>query len=172
MQESRHKVAFLGDSITAAGQWERFFPRVRAYNFGVNGDCSSDVLLRLEPVVATKPGKLFLLIGTNDLGRGYDEDSIVANVEAILNMLQAELPGCLIHLQSVLPREARYANQVRSLNLRYLQVAREQGIPFIDLVALFEDDNGGLRRELTDDGLHLVEPGYEVWQAALERYLK
>jgi lysophospholipase L1-like esterase len=172
MQKSINKVAFVGDSITAAGHWERTFPGIRGFNFGVNGDCSVDVLPRLEPIVQLKPEKLFLMIGTNDLGRGYDEESIVANVEGILDRLRKELPGCLIHLQSVLPREVDYVNQVRSLNRRYLQLAQERGIPFINLVTPFEGGNGELRRELTDDGLHLVEAGYQLWQAAIERYLK
>lgn len=165
-------VAFLGDSITAAGQWRHLFPSVPSQNFGVNGDVSGDLLRRLEPVVALKPGKLLLMIGTNDLGRGYEEDSIVANVAAILDRLRVALPGCLVYLQSVLPREAFYAERVRSLNRRYLQLARERGVPFIDLFGLFDDGDGGLRRELTDDGLHLVEAGYEVWRAAIDRYVR
>jgi lysophospholipase L1-like esterase len=164
-------VVFVGDSITAAGRWERFFPEVRSSNFGVDGDCSEDVLRRLGPVVESKPRKLFLMIGTNDLGRGYGEDSIVANVAAILDRLRAALPDCLMYLQSVLPREAVYSDRVRSLNRRYAEVARERGVSFIDLFGLFADDDGGLRGALTEDGLHLVDAGYEVWRGAIARHV-
>ena len=173
MQKLRSfEVAFLGDSITAAGRWERFFPEVRSSNFGVDGDCSEDVLRRLEPVVESKPGKLFLMIGTNDLGRGYGEDSIVANVVAILDRLRPALPGCLMYLQSVLPREAVYAERVRALNRRYLELTRERGVSFIDLFELFAEGDGGLRGGLTNDGLHLVDAGYEVWRGAIGRYVE
>lgn len=165
------KVLFLGDSITAAGRWERLFPEVRSSNLGVDGDCSEDVLKRLEPVIELKPGKLFLMIGTNDLGRGYDEDPIVANVAAILDRLQTALPNCLIYLQSVLPREADYAKRVRSLNRRYAELARERGIAFIDLFGRFDRGDGGLRGALTEDGLHLVDAGYTIWREAIARHV-
>jgi lysophospholipase L1-like esterase len=172
MQDSNGgAVAFVGDSITAAGQWRRLFPGVDSRNFGVNGDCTGDVLQRLEAVVEDRPGKLFLMIGTNDLGRGYGEDSIVANVAAILDQLRGGLPGCLIHLQSVLPREAVYAERVLSLNRRCEQLARERGVAFLPLFGLFADGDGGLRRELTEDGLHLVDAGYEVWRGAIAEYV-
>jgi lysophospholipase L1-like esterase len=60
--------AFLGDSITNGGRWNQLFPDVRTANFGVDGDCSRHVLARLQPVIALKPARVFLMIGTNDLG--------------------------------------------------------------------------------------------------------
>jgi lysophospholipase L1-like esterase len=172
MQLRSGRVVFLGDSITAAGRWERFFPEVRSSNCGVDGDCSDDVLRRLGPVIDFRPEKLFLMIGTNDLGRGFGEDSIVANVAAILDRLRAALPDCLMYLQSVLPREAVYPDRVRSLNRRYAEHARERGVSFIDLFGLFADGDGGLRETLTEDGLHLVDAGYAVWRGAIARYVE
>ena len=173
MLQSRTKVAFLGDSITAAGQWETFFPDLLCRNFGIDGDCSGDVLRRLTPVIEFRPDKLFLMIGTNDLGLGPDEAHIVANVARILDQVRAALPGCWIVLQSVLPRESVYAGQVQSLNRHYVELAQQRagGVRFLDLFPLFDAGNGALRAALTSDGLHLISTGYEIWKKAISPYV-
>ena len=71
-------VVFLGDSITEAGPWEELFPGIRVRNRGIGGDTTGGVLRRLEQVTSGGPAKVFLLIGTNDLGRGASEAEIVA----------------------------------------------------------------------------------------------
>jgi len=164
-------VVFLGDSITAGAHWDLLFPEVQSRNFGVDGESSHHILARLAPVIRLKPAKLFLLIGTNDLGGGADEDSIVANVAKILDQLKAALPHCRIYLQTVLPREADYTVRVESLNQRYTLLAQKKSIVLIDLFPLFEDGNGRLRHDLTVDSLHLLSAGYEVWRAAISPYV-
>jgi lysophospholipase L1-like esterase len=166
------RVVFLGDSITAGASWERLFPEILSRNAGVDGDCSADVLQRLASVILVGPWKLFLMIGTNDLGRGLSEESIVANVAAILDELVAGLPECRVCLQSILPRESGYASKVRSLNRRYAELARQrEPVAFVDLFDLFDGGDGGLRGDLTDDGLHLTEAGYAIWRKAIAPYL-
>jgi len=164
-------VVFLGDSITAGGRWDLLFPGIPSANFGVNGDHTHQVLSRLAPIIRLKPAKLFLLIGTNDLGGGIVEDTTVANVAKILDQLQSALPRCRIHLQTVLPREAEYTARVQSLNQRYAQLAQAKRVVLIDLFPLFDDGHGKLRPDLTDDGLHLLGAGYDVWRAAIAPYV-
>jgi lysophospholipase L1-like esterase len=174
MEESHDRIiAFLGDSITAAGRWDQYFPNRHCRNFGVNGDCSDDVLRRLTPVIESRPEKLFLMIGTNDLGRGRDEQSIVTNVASILDALRTGLPDCRIHLQTALPREAVYADRVKSLNRRYEELARQRqaGVTLIDLFPLFDAGNGSLRGDLTADSLHLVNAAYDIWRTAILPYV-
>jgi len=164
-------VVFLGDSITAGAHWDLLFPEVRSRNFGVDGESSHHILGRLAPVIRLKPAKLFLLIGTNDLGGGADENSIISNVSKILDQLKAALPRCRIYLQTVLPREADFTVRVESLNRRYVQLALAKSVVLIDLFPLFDDGNGRLRHDLTADSLHLLGAGYEVWRAAIAPYV-
>jgi lysophospholipase L1-like esterase len=164
-------VAFLGDSITAGGRWQRLFPGVPTLNFGVDGERSDHLLARLQPVIRARPSKLFLLIGTNDLGWGIDEDRIVANVARILDQLRAGLPDCTLYLQTVLPRDASFTTRIQALNRRYAALARERGIALLDLFTEFDDGSGRLRRDLTGDDLHLLEAGYAVWRDAIAQYV-
>ena len=50
------------------------------------------------------------------------------------------------------------------------EVARRQGVTWIDLYPLFVDDNGRLKAEYTNDGLHLMGPAYLVWRDAIKKY--
>lgn len=165
--DSARRVAFVGDSITAAGHWQQWFPHWYCGNFGIDGDRSEQVLARLDVVIRFRPARLFLLIGTNDLGCGVEEGVIVDNVGRILRRLRQELPGCQVCLQTVLPREPAYAGAVRALNRRYAQLAQEHAVALLDLYPLFDDGHGRLRAGLTDDGLHLRDAGYTLWQQAL-----
>lgn len=164
-------IVFLGDSITHNGRWDLLFPDAGTRNLGINGDRTDQVLERLEPAIVIQPRKLFLLIGTNDLGQGVAPDTIVANVERILDRLAAELPGCKVHLQTLMPRAAKFAARVQALNARYAEIAQRRGIVLIDLYAPFVDGNGKMRSELTYDDLHLVGPGYALWRELLMPYV-
>lgn len=165
--DSARRVAFVGDSITAAGRWQQLFPHWHCGNFGVDGDRSDQVLLRLGAVIDFRPARLFLLIGTNDLGCSVEEGVIVDNVGRILRQLRQALPDCQLCLQTVLPREQAYAGAVRALNRRYAQLAQEHAVALLDLYPLFDDGHGRLRAGLTEDGLHLLDAGYTLWQQAL-----
>ncbi len=160
-------VVFLGDSLTHIGRWELLFPNVAVRNYGISGERSEHLLTRLEPIVRIQPAKLFLLIGTNDLALGFSVAEIAANVATLLDKLHRTLPGCKLHLQSALPRQRKFAERIKALNVRYKALAAERGIAFIDLYPLFDDGSGQLRKELTYDNLHLMGKGYGIWRDAI-----
>jgi lysophospholipase L1-like esterase len=160
-------VVFLGDSLTHIGRWELLFPDIAVRNYGIGGERSEHLLIRVEPIVRIQPTKLFLLIGTNDLALGFPVDEIAANVATLLDELRRSLPDCRLHLQGALPRQRKYAARIMALNLLYRRIAAERGIAFVDLFPLFEDGSGQLRAELTYDGLHLMGKGYGLWRDAI-----
>ena len=71
--------------------------------------------LKYAQVTEGRPSKVFLKIGTNDLGTGVPEDEIVANLAEILDRIAAESPGTGVYVQSVLPRQASYRERIESL---------------------------------------------------------
>src|SRR5690349_6733233 len=73
-------VALIGDSITHLGKWDLLFPDVATRNLGIAGERSEHLLQRLDSLIAMKPEKVFVLIGTNDLHMGFGVDDIAANV--------------------------------------------------------------------------------------------
>jgi lysophospholipase L1-like esterase len=168
-------LVFIGDSITAQGDWKELTGQASALNFGVPGDKTDDILSRLDAAVRTNALRYFVMAGVNDLSWGIPADAIVANMEQILARLRSASPNADIVLQSVLPLntselEFAFSNAViRSLNEDYAELATRAGARFVDLTADVSDADGELRGSYTYDGLHLGPAGYEAWAAALRR---
>lgn len=156
-------VVFVGDSLTEFGEWSQRFPGVSVRNHGIAGDDSAGVLARLEDVTAGRPAKIFLMIGTNDLTDGADEEAVVANVEEIVTRIAAASPDTQTFVQSILPRARRDRARVESLNRRLRAAVAGEAV-WIDLYPHFVDDRGSIRDTYSDDDLHLRGEGYAVWR--------
>ena len=165
-------IIFLGDSITAGGQWNEMFPGLPARNRGIGGDRSDDLLARLDGIVAERAAKIFVKIGTNDLGTGMAPKSIIANYEQLLDRIAEAQPSTKVYMQSVLPRSAAYQTRIESLNASLRALAEKRGLAYIDLYPSFLADDGSIRAELTSDGLHLSGAGYREWQRLLDPYVR
>jgi len=165
-------VVLLGDSITAAGQWNEIFPGRAVRNRGIGGDRTDDLLARLDGIVAVPAAKLFLKIGTNDLGTGVAPEAIVANYEELLDRIAEAQPTTTVYVQSVLPRAADYRMRVESLNERLRALATQRGLAYVDLYPAFLAEDGSIRDEFTYDELHLSGAGYREWQRLLAPYLE
>jgi lysophospholipase L1-like esterase len=165
-------VVMLGDSITAGGEWSEMVPGLPIRNRGISGDTTTDVLARLDPIVAARPVAVFLKIGTNDLSRGPDRAASYQQYRQIVTRMQAGSPATAIFLQSVLPREAALREEVEAYNRQIRAIADELGVTYIDLYPAFLAADGSIRDELTLDELHLSGEGYRVWQSLLEPVMR
>lgn len=172
-------VVFLGDSITAGGEWQTYFPYLDIINLGVVGDTTDGLVRRVEQVKAICPEKCFLLIGINDLIYKRTCQEIWDEFNAVLTELDAVAAetGTRVYVQSVLPvveceRLKPVTNaQIRELNKGIRALAEAHGLPYLDMYTVLADENGMLRDVYSRDGLHLSELGYEVWQNALYPYV-
>jgi lysophospholipase L1-like esterase len=167
-------IVFLGDSITDGGCWDELFPGLPVKNRGINGDDTLGVLNRLEPIMYYGPKALFLLIGTNDLNwwAYRHDDDILATYDQILDICKTISPSTKVHVQSILPRAKRYAGHIRFLNGKLKQLAEKYGYEFIDLFPHFDNGEGALKAEYTNDNLHLMSGGYRKWVEVLTPYLE
>lgn len=174
-------IVFLGDSITDGGEWCELFGGCRFKNRGISGDISQGVYDRLDAVVSGRPAKIFLMIGVNDLSRGVPEDTIVANIGKIIDKVHADSPGTRFYLQSILPvnedkgmfqgHTARRAD-IAPLNDRLRALAADKGAVYIDLYGSFTTEGTDkLNPDYTNDGLHLLGPGYLLWKKIVEPYV-
>ena len=161
-------VVMLGDSITEGGDWATLFPRTQVHNHGIGGDDTVGVLRRLDLVTRAQPAKVFLMIGTNDLGKGtLTIDEIVANVEEIVTRIRIENPTSELYVQSVLPRWHTRTDDLRRLNDGIESVARANDATWIDLRPLFDQGDGTMDLDLAPDALHPNAEGYRRWVEAI-----
>lgn len=167
---------FLGDSITEQGNWSNVKFSVPVYNFGISGDTSYGVLMRVHQVAAIHPSSVILTIGVNDLQRGFTPEKVSENTFKIVDELRNGGVN-RIFLQSVLPvMEQRLQSGIKNSTIRDLNRYNEKilfkhPMGWLDCTEVFEDDNRSLRTEFTDDGLHINAAGYEAWYEFLNTFL-
>lgn len=174
-------IIMLGNSLTDGAEWNELFDNCHVKNRGIVGDIIPGFFERLEPILKGQPRKIFIMGGVNDISHGVSADSIVSAMTQVVTTIQARCPKTEIYVQSMLP----FNNDVR---LWKLLKGREQvvvdgnkglesmcqrlGVTFINLYPLFVGDNGKMKPEYTNDGLHLMGGAYLIWRDALLPYIR
>ena len=174
-------IIMLGNSLTDGAEWNELFDNCHVKNRGIVGDIIPGFFERLEPILKGQPRKIFITGGVNDISHGVSADSIVSAMTQVVTTIQARCPKTEIYVQSMLP----FNNDVR---LWKLLKGREQvvvdgnkglesmcqrlGVTFINLYPLFVGENGKMKPEYTNDGLHLMGGAYLIWRDALLPYIR
>lgn len=171
--DTRPSIAFVGDSITAEGNWESWFPDRVTHNLGVGGNTTDDLIARAEDIVALRPDSIALLIGTNDLGTRKSVEHLVRNIEYLMVNLRRDLPGTRMLVQSILPRGREFSDQIQDANRHLRQFSPTVHAQYLDLWPAFAQEDGEIDPRFSDDRLHLNAAGYGAWldelHPALER---
>jgi lysophospholipase L1-like esterase len=172
-------IVFLGDSITALNDWNDLFDVACVTNFGISGNTTDDVIERISAAVASRPRKLFLMIGINDLLRGKEVSYVAANYEVILNKIKMESPDTTVYMQSVLPinndilkSETADQEEIPALNVELKKIAKKNKIFFIDLYLSFAGADNKMYKKYAGDGLHPSSVGYAVWKKMIAGYVE
>lgn len=175
----------VGDSLSL---WfpSKLLPWDRNWlNQGISGETTVGLLKRLYLFDSTRPETIFVMIGINDLLHGVDNRIILANQRKIISQLRTVHPGSQIVVQSILPHSGESANwegrdrllqlsnsRIRKVNRSLKALADAEGAFYLNLYPLFTDAQGFLRSELSTDGLHLNDEGYQVWSTSIKMYSK
>jgi lysophospholipase L1-like esterase len=178
VDQDRHAVVFLGDSITQGwgDDLGAAFPGAKVANRGISGDTTRGVLLRLDAdVLALDPAAVVLLIGTNDLEEGATPEVATGNLKLILAALERHDPRTPIVLCQVFPSAAskkRPAGQIQALNALYLAaVKNDPHVTYLETWPLFAGPDGDAPVAEFPDLLHPNAAGYAEWAAALRPVL-
>lgn len=177
-----NEIIMLGNSITDGGEWNELFPGYNVKNRGISGDVTTGVLYRLSEVTDSKPLKIFLMIGINDLARGIPIDTVFRNITLIVQKIKTSSPKTEVYIQSILPVNPSFrkfaghvdkTNAIKQINQKLKNWCTENNNHFIDLFEAFAEKNSGfLKREFTNDGLHLTASGYLKWIQIIYPFVK
>ncbi len=178
LQQDRHALVFLGDSITQGwgDDMGGAFAGVKVANRGISGDTTRGVLIRMdEDVLALDPEGVVILIGINDLEEDADPETAAANLKLILAKLKAHNPKMPIILCQVFPSsesKKRPANKIKKMNQLYAAAVRGDGqVTLIETWPLFANEKGDAKPEEFPDLLHPNKTGYAKWAAAIRPIL-
>ena len=179
LPDLKKEIVFLGNSITEVGDWQEVIPGKNVVNRGISGDNSWGVLNRLDEVLSSRPHKIFLTIGVNDIKRGVPVQYIANNIRRIIAEVKRISPKTTLYVQSVLPvHEPMLADiyekirneKIIALNRLVRGYADAAGVKFVDVYnEVFLDEKGQLKKELSTDGLHLKPSAYINWAEYLKK---
>jgi platelet-activating factor acetylhydrolase IB subunit beta/gamma len=169
---------FLGDSLTRRWAetprlWEHYFAKYQPANFGVGSDTIQNLKWRIlhGELESIQPGMVVLLIGTNNLPQHSGAEIVIA-ITDIIAIVHQKLPEAKLILMGLLPRDADdssrdYLSGIAAVNRELQKLERLDYVQFLDIGSKFRDCGDKVNRILMPDGLHLVEPGYEIWGESL-----
>ena len=179
------QLIFDGDSITDGWRgggkviWEERYAKFNAFNFGISGDRTENVLWRIRQgqLQGFNPRLVAIMIGTNNIG-GVPEN-IADGIKEIVVAYQKSCPEAVILLQAIFPRREQPSDPARawikSVNELISNLADGKKVIFVDFSDKFLQADGTLSREVMPDFLHPAPKGYQIWadaiQPIIDRYL-
>lgn len=116
-----------------------------------------------------KYGKVYIMLGVNEIG--YDFDKTVAKYKELITFIQEKQPDAKIFIEANLHvAEGRSDSDavvnngaINSLNASLSKLADGKDIYYLDANTVFDDENGNLSSEKTEDQTHLYAKYYAEW---------
>lgn len=175
-----NRVVFMGDSITDGwGHDDKFFPGKTYINRGISGQTTPQMLIRFRPdVIALKPKVVVILAGTNDLAGNTGPSTLEAIENNLTSMTElAKANGIRVVLASLLPvcdyikpqTNRRPPEQIIALNTWMKDYAVKNRLVYLDYYSALLDDKKMFKQDLTRDGLHPNDAGYQVMGPLAEK---
>jgi len=177
LPKENNEIVFIGSSLVDGCEWSELFQNPKVKNRGIGGDKSEGVLRRMDEIVKSRPAKIFIMIGCNDLSQGILLDSILNNYRGIFDKIISLSPITKIYVQSLIPiniklsKEYSSNEKVQTFNSRLKNLCIDKQITFIDLYSHFIDSENNLNMQYSFDGHHLSGKGYLVWKSVIEKYV-
>ncbi|OCT12029.1 lysophospholipase [Paenibacillus pectinilyticus] len=197
--EEQNKTAKKGQIVFVGSSTMEIFPiekmqqslglEMLIYNRGIRATTTADLLTSMDLCIFDlAPSKIFINIGTNDLGFGVPEATFLGNYDEILQQIKGKLPNAQVFVMAYYPVNpvedfgeseaeheslfARRTNEIlESASNKVAQLAQKYHFEFINVNAGLSDADGNLRQELTFDGGHMLPAGYEVVLGNMKKYL-
>lgn len=173
----KNGILFVGSSSVRLWKIDRSFPCHPVLNHGFGGSVLSDSVDYFDRLVApTEPQIIVLYAGDNDIANGKSPETIANDFRRFLDKVRAAVPGCrkVIYI-SIKPSVKRWsmAEAIRKTNHQIRGICEtDVTADFLDIWPLMLDDTARPRPDLlAEDGLHLNEAGYEIWNNALRPLL-
>ncbi len=158
------------------------------YNRGVRATTTQDLLKHIDKLIFDlAPSKIFINIGSNDIGFNVPESIFIKNYDEILREIKTRLPETEVYVMAYYPintstnfgeeekeHDQFYAHRSNALleaaNCKVEQLAKKNGYQFINVNAGLMDTDGNLKRKLTFDGAHMVVAGFEIVLENMKKY--
>lgn len=179
-QKKEKRVVFVGNSITEG--WYKAHPDwFKSNNYfgrGIGGQTSPQMLLRFQAdVIDMEADVVVINAGTNDIAENtgkYHFSFTLGNIKSMAEIARAN--GIKVILTSVLPHDRfgwrpsieNVVQKVDELNAAIKAYAKENKIPYVDYNKEMRNEKGGMKTELSKDGVHPYPDSYYIMEALVK----
>ena len=188
-EKSKSQLIFIGDSIAAAWRYEnnidsfnKHFGQYNPQNFAIGADTTHGVLRRIREgnLDGFSPEVMVILIGVNNIAWG-PQHTVEQTADGILKVVQTihmKMPETKILLMGLLPR----GDNEREGSFRWQQGVEVNAILetsidnrylfYLNIADQLIEEDGTVKNDVFEDGVHLSSTGLDVWAEALKPSLE
>jgi len=169
-----NSIVMLGNSLTENGKnWSERLGISNVVNRGIIGDNTVGMTERLCQITPHHPKIIFLMAGINNMVNDAPCIDVAQQVIGLIDAIRQQSPSTKLYVESLLPineKSGRWrtlagrTNDIPLTNMYIRAYCESNGITFVDLFhQMTYPKSNMLRDELSSDGLHITEAGYEIW---------
>ena len=181
--------AFIGNSRTEGLMLSQRIPNATFYaSKGLTVDTaltkalvssSSGKLTIPEAMATQKFGKVYIMLGMNELGWG-STSTFIKRYSNLIDEIESLQPNAKIYVQSILPvtqeksdSDKIYNNsRITEFNTLIKAMCKDKGITYLNVAEGVSDANGVLPADSSSDGVHLKPAFLEKWVDYLRDHTK
>ncbi len=114
-------------------------------------------------------GKIYIMLGINECGNDFNYT--VDSFSNLISTIREYQPDAIIYIMSSLHVTAMRQSQgdaitnenINNLNAAQAEFADDQTIFYLDVNEIFDDSDGNLMAECSNDGVHVLAKYYQTW---------
>jgi len=174
--EESETIVFTGSSSVRLWEGlEDLFPERQILNTGFGGSQTRDLLKHLQPLVLSyKPEMVFIYEGDNDINFKKKPNRVIRITRKIINKIWQHNPETKIVLISTKPSIVRWHLKKRyiKLNRKFKEFAeRTPQVAFANIWDIMLKDEVVNESLFIEDGLHMNQKGYDLWNEVIKPFL-
>jgi len=173
----QNEIVFVGSSTVRLWKTAEAFPDLKVVNRGFGGSEMADAVTYAERIVLPyKPRIVVVFAGGNDINAGKTPEKVAADFKALAAKVHGALPKTKIYYITLFPNVKRRAQDEKCVKVNELIHAfttSDERLGYIDTAVKMRAADGGPRPELLrDDGLHMNDDGYKIWNEIVGAVLR
>lgn len=173
----QNEIVFVGSSTIRMWKTAEAFPDLKVINRGFGGSEIADSVKYADRIILPyKPRIVVVFAGGNDINSGKTPEKVADDFKALVGKIHGALPRTKIYFLSLFPNVKRRAQDEKCVKVNELIQAftkTDERLSFVDTASKMRAADGGPRPELLrDDGLHMNEECYKIWNEIVGAILR
>jgi len=173
----QNEIVFVGSSTIRMWKTGEAFPDLKVINRGFGGSEIADSVKYADRIILPyKPRIVVVFAGGNDINAGKTPEKVADDFRTLVAKIHAALPKTKVYYLSLFPNVKRRAQDEKCVKVNELIQAfakTDERLGYVDTATKMRAADGGPRPELLrDDGLHMNDDGYKIWNEIVGALLR